>query len=151
MKKIYVLNGPNLNLLGKREPHVYGQASLQDLIQGLEKCAKELGIVISSYQSNHEGDIIDRLHEANEKKYEGVILNPGAFTHYSYAIRDAIAGIDIPVVEIHLSNVHARESFRRESVTAPVSIGQISGFGFYGYHMALHALLERIKGEQIHE
>ena len=151
MKKIYVLNGPNLNLLGKREPHVYGKASLQDLLQELEESAQELGVVISSYQSNHEGDIIDRLHEANEKKYDGVILNPGAFTHYSYAIRDAIAGIDIPVVEVHLSNVHARESFRRESVTAPVSIGQISGFGFYGYHMALRALLEKMKGEKIHE
>ncbi|MGV3466239.1 MAG: type II 3-dehydroquinate dehydratase [Heyndrickxia sp.] len=145
MKKILVLNGPNLNLLGKREPNIYGNNTLDDLIVQLKKIATSYGAVIESFQSNHEGDLIDQIHHAGEENYTGIILNPGAFTHYSYAIRDAIASIDVPVIEVHISNVHARESFRRESVTAPVTVGQIVGFGFFGYELALKAMIEYIK------
>lgn len=145
MKKILVLNGPNLNLLGKREPNIYGDNTLDDLIVQLKKIATSYGAVIESFQSNHEGDLIDQIHHAGEENYTGIILNPGAFTHYSYAIRDAIASIDVPVIEVHISNVHARESFRRESVTAPVTVGQIVGFGFFGYELALKAMIEYIK------
>ncbi|KQL53572.1 3-dehydroquinate dehydratase [Heyndrickxia shackletonii] len=145
MKKILVLNGPNLNLLGKREPTIYGNNTLDYLIEDLKKTAASYGAVTEAFQSNHEGDLIDQIHHAEEENYTGIILNPGAFTHYSYAIRDAIASVNVPVVEVHISNVHARESFRRESVTAPVTVGQIVGFGFFGYELALKALLEYIK------
>lgn len=146
-----VINGPNLNLLGKREPNVYGIQTLKDLNNRLLQVASQLGIEVSFYQSNHEGDIIDQLHQSAEEQLIGIILNPGAFTHYSYAIRDAIAGIDLPVIEVHISNVHARESFRRQSVIAPVSLGQVAGFGFYGYEMAMHALLAHQRGEDNHD
>lgn len=137
MKKILVLNGPNLNLLGKREPNIYGNNTLEYLIEHLQKVGTSYGVMIDAFQSNHEGDLIDQIHHAEEENYTGIILNPGAFTHYSYAIRDAIASIQVPVVEVHISNVHAREAFRRESVTAPVTVGQIVGFGFFGYELAL--------------
>ncbi len=141
--KILVLNGPNLNLLGEREPGVYGTTSLDDICTHLQSAAEAMGITLLFAQSNHEGEMIDILHAAR-LECSGVILNAGAYTHYSYAIRDAIAAIRIPVVEVHLSNIHAREDFRHTSVIAPVCIGQISGFGADSYDLALTALAFRL-------
>lgn len=146
--KILLLNGPNLNLLGKREPNVYGNTTLNDLYRRFNQLEAEYNVKVEAFQSNHEGKIIDKLHEASEENFSGIIFNPGAFTHYSYAIRDAIAGIEVPVIEVHISNVHAREEFRRESVISPVSIGQIVGFGLYGYELALKAMVEYIMGRE---
>lgn len=146
MKKILVLNGPNLNLLGIREPNIYGSNTLEYLNEHLKQLETVYGAAIDTYQSNHEGDLIDKIHQSEDENYIGIILNPGAFTHYSYAIRDAIASVSVPVIEVHISNVHARESFRRESVTAPVTVAQIVGLGFFGYELALKALVEYIKG-----
>jgi 3-dehydroquinate dehydratase-2 len=145
MQKIVVLNGPNLNLLGQREPHIYGATSLKDLESQMEELGRGQQVEVFCFQSNHEGVLIDKLHEANQVGIIGVILNPGAFTHYSYAIRDAIAAIDVPVIEVHISNVHAREAFRHVSVTAPVTVGQIVGLGFKGYELAFQALIDRAK------
>ncbi|AIE60694.1 type II 3-dehydroquinate dehydratase [Bacillus methanolicus] len=145
MKKILLLNGPNLNLLGKREPGIYGEQTLRDLETRMKKIGEQNGVEITCFQSNHEGSLIDRLHQANEENYDGIIFNPGAYTHYSYAIRDAIAGISVPVIEVHISNIHARESFRHVSVTAPVTKGQIVGLGLKGYELAFEALLELAK------
>ena len=141
---ILVINGANLNLTGTREPHIYGTETLEDINGSLINAAEALGVGIDFYQSNHEGDIIDKLHSA-KFDFDGVILNAGAFTHYSYAIRDAIASIDIPTVEVHMSNVHTREEFRRNSVISPVCVGTIAGFGSFSYHLALAALMERFK------
>ncbi|KGA97914.1 3-dehydroquinate dehydratase [Alkalihalobacillus alcalophilus ATCC 27647 = CGMCC 1.3604] len=141
MKTYLVLNGPNLNRLGLREPGVYGHATLTDLEQQLQVKAQELGCQLIFKQSNHEGQIIDWIHEYAED-VNGLIINPGAFTHYSYAIRDAIASVSYPTIEVHISNVHTREAFRHHSVTAPVTVGQIVGLGFKGYHLALIALVE---------
>ncbi len=143
--KILLINGPNLNRLGKREPEHYGQTTLEDLEQDLSKYAKEHNVQLECFQSNHEGSIIDAIHEAQDKGTAGIILNPGAFTHYSYAIRDAIASITRPVIEVHISNVHAREEFRHTSVTAPVTKGQIVGLGIQGYFLALTALIRQNK------
>lgn len=147
MKKILVINGPNLNRLGVREPGIYGMQTLADLEHRMQGLGSGHGVEIDCFQSNHEGAIIDRIHEA-DTLYEGIILNPGAFTHYSYAIRDAIASISIPVIEVHISNVHAREEFRHHSVTAPVTKGQIVGLGLYGYELAFFALINEKKGEK---
>ncbi|WP_456283360.1 type II 3-dehydroquinate dehydratase [Bacillus sp. JZ34] len=136
MPHILILNGPNLNRLGKREPDVYGTDTLTDLEQKLFQFAEGIQIELTFFQSNHEGDLIDALHEA-EEQYDGIVLNPGAFSHYSYAIRDAVAAISIPVIEVHLSNPHAREEFRHRSVIAPVARGQITGLGFEGYNLAI--------------
>ena len=146
--KILLINGPNLNRLGKREPIHYGSETLKDVEARLQKLATDVGAELVCYQSNHEGDIIDQLHWSEDNGVDGVIINPGAFTHYSYAIRDAIAGIDVPVIEVHISNIHARESFRHESVTAPVSAGQIVGLGTQGYDLALMAITRIAKGEK---
>ena len=135
---ILVLNGPNLNLTGTREPQIYGSITLEDINRSLTDAAVSLGISVSFYQSNHEGDIIDRIHSAGSEY-------AGAFTHYSYAIRDAIASVAVPTIEVHMSNVDAREEFRRKSVIAPVCIGSIAGFGSFSYHLALAALIERFK------
>lgn len=135
---ILVLNGPNLNLLGKREPDVYGDVSLKGLTEELLLAAPE-DVQLTFVQSNHEGELIDALHEAYD--YAGVIFNAGAYTHTSIALRDAIAAIEAPVVEVHISNVHARESFRHESKLAAVCLGVISGFGLTSYTLALQALL----------
>ncbi|MHC0035949.1 type II 3-dehydroquinate dehydratase [Pseudoneobacillus sp. C159] len=140
MKKVLLLNGPNLNLLGQREPGIYGATTLKDVEAKVKLFGEELGFEVTCFQSNHEGELIDQIHEAFFQGYSGIIINPGAYTHYSYAIRDAIAGINIPVIEIHISNIHARESFRHESVLAPVTAGQIVGFGVKGYEIALMAL-----------
>lgn len=140
LKKVLLLNGPNLNLLGKREPEIYGEKTLKDVEKNFTMLGTSLGWEVFCFQSNHEGELIDKIHEAFFQGYSGIIINPGAFTHYSYAIRDAIAGITIPVIEIHISNIHARESFRHLSVMAPVTAGQIVGFGIKGYELALMAL-----------
>lgn len=143
--KILVINGPNLNLLGEREPNIYGGDSLRSINEELAHTAAKMGYDITFFQSNSEGAIIDSLHAAR-LDCAGVILNAGAYTHYSYAIRDAIAAIKIPVIEVHLSNVDSREEFRKNSVIAPVCKGSISGFGKYGYVLALSAL-DNIFGE----
>lgn len=137
--KILVINGPNLNLLGEREPGIYGDQSYSALSEMVMDKADELGVKCEIFQSNHEGAIIDKLHSAR-KDFDGVVLNAGAYTHYSYAIRDAISAIKIPVIEVHISNVFARDEFRKNSVIAPVCKGSISGFGFAGYLMAMDAL-----------
>lgn len=137
--KIIVINGPNLNMLGKREPKVYGNNTLEDLVSYIKK-EFDGRVEIEFFQSNHEGDIIDKLHEANEN-FDGVVINPGAFTHYSYAIHDAIKSINKKVVEVHISNIHDREEFRQKSVTAKACIGQISGFGFYSYILGVNAII----------
>lgn len=134
--KVLVINGPNLNLLGQREPSVYGNTGLGRLVDMLKDHGSEMGILVDHLQSNSEGDIIDALHNAMGR-YDGVILNAGAYTHYSYAIRDAVAAVKLPVIEVHISNIYAREEFRRHSVIAPVCIGQISGLGIEGYLLAL--------------
>ena len=142
--KILVLNGPNLNLLGVREPEVYGSESLEIIENELKNEAVRLGIELDCYQSNHEGKLIDELHRAMTAA-DGVILNAGALTHYSYALRDAIAAIKIPVIEVHMSNIHAREEFRHTSVIAPVCAGSIAGFGKNSYLLALKAVNDIIR------
>ena len=136
---VYVLNGPNLNLLGVREPEIYGTDTLDDIAGALEDRAQELGLGIDMRQSNHEGHLIDWLHEAQAEGAKAVILNAGAFTHTSVALHDAVKAISVPVIEVHLSNPQARESFRRRSFVAPVARGTIAGFGALGYQLALDA------------
>lgn len=143
MRHFLIINGPNLNRLGKREPDVYGSKTLTDLEHELMLFAEKQGFQITCFQSNHEGDLIDAIHEADDQ-YDGIVLNPGAFTHYSYAIRDAIASVSLSVIEVHISNVHSREPFRHQSVTAPVTAGQIIGLGFEGYQYALLALHKKM-------
>lgn len=140
---ILVLNGPNLSHLGRREVHLYGMQTLADLDHLCGQWALELGTTADCRQSNFEGQLIDWILSAEAENFTGVVLNPGALTHYAYAIRDAVAGQPLPVIEVHLSNVYARESFRHTSVVAPVCLGQISGLGFLGYKLALRALCER--------
>ena len=141
IKKILVIHGPNLNLLGEREPVIYGNTGIDTLNSNIIDRAKEHGLECEIFQSNHEGAIIDKLHAARTT-FDGVIINAGAYTHYSYAIRDAIAAIKIPVIEVHISNVFARDEFRSNSVIAPVCKGSISGFGFGSYYLAVQALAE---------
>lgn len=143
MTQILVLHGPNLNLLGEREPDVYGQTSLSEIDDAIRLAAAEANCKVRIQQSNHEGVLIDAFHEAMDYA-DGALINPGAFTHYSYAVRDAIAASGLPVVEVHLSNVHAREQFRRKSVIAPVCLGQIAGFGWRSYLLGLQALLDHL-------
>lgn len=140
--KVLVLHGPNLNLLGQREPEVYGKAMLDQINEEIEALANQLGLEVDFFQSNHEGQLIERIHQALGV-YKWIILNPGALTHYSYALRDAIAGVGIPTIEVHLSNIHKREEFRSRSVLASVCMGQINGFGATSYLLALYAIFEK--------
>ncbi|MDY4077482.1 MAG: type II 3-dehydroquinate dehydratase [Clostridium sp.] len=138
--KIMIINGPNLNMLGVREKNIYGTRNYEDVCNYVKEEGKKRNHEILMVQSNSEGEIIDFIQKAYFENYEGIIINPGAYTHYSYAIHDALKGFDIPAVEVHLSNIHTREEFRRKSVTAPACVGQIAGFGEYGYIMAMDAL-----------
>lgn len=137
-KKIIIINGPNLNMLGTRETDVYGTVTLAGIAAAVNNEAQQLGMDVDFIQTNHEGEIIDKLHEA-KGRYDLIILNPGAYTHYSIAIRDAVKAVELPCIEVHLSNIHAREEFRSKSVIAPVCSGQISGFGADSYLVALKA------------
>jgi 3-dehydroquinate dehydratase II len=139
MAKIIVIHGPNLNMLGTREPSIYGHETLNDINRSIELEGKNIGVEITAFQSNYEGAIIDEIQKALGV-YQGIIINPGAYTHYSIAIRDAIKSVGIPTIEVHLSNIHAREEFRHKSVIAPVTVGQIVGLGSKGYILALHGL-----------
>lgn len=141
--KIKIINGPNLNLLGLREPEVYGGETLSDINDYIDTYCEEADIDVTFFQSNHEGDIIDQIHESHFDNYDGIVINAGAFTHYSYAIHDAISGIPVPTVEVHLSAIHQRETFRHTSVIAPACIGQISGFGKESYILGILALQNR--------
>ncbi|MGM0471573.1 MAG: type II 3-dehydroquinate dehydratase [Bacillota bacterium] len=138
-----VLHGPNLNLLGQREPDVYGSLTLADINQQLEELAAELGVELEIGQFNSEGAIVDRIHQAWEEGVKGIVINPGAYTHYSIAIRDALAGVEIPTIEVHLSNIYQREEFRHQSVIAPVVVGQLSGLGVDSYLLGLQAVVNR--------
>jgi len=139
--KILVINGPNLNLLGTREPDVYGKQDYAALINKLDGFAKEKDVVIDAFQSNGEGAIIDRIHAA-AGEYDGIVINPGAYTHYSIAIHDALKAVNVPAIEVHISNIAAREDFRHASVTAAACAGQISGLGFNSYLLAVQALID---------
>ncbi len=141
MKKILLMNGPNLNMLGVREPGVYGAKTLADLEAALVSYGADRACEVECFQSNHEGELIDKLHEAHGSK-DGIVYNPGAHTHYSYAIRDAVASIGTPVVEVHISDTDAREPFRAVSVVAPACVAQVKGMGFDSYKVALDGLLE---------
>lgn len=142
--KILILHGPNLNLLGQREPGVYGTLTLSEINERLEADAADLQVAIECRQSNHEGTLIDWIHEAMGQ-FDGVVINPGGYTHTSVAMRDAIAGTALPTVEVHLSNIHKREAFRHHSYIAPVAIGQISGFGPESYRLGLRALVTHLR------
>jgi len=143
-KKILVIHGPNLNMLGKREPEVYGTTGLNDINKNLLKLGKKLGLIVDAFQSNHEGAIVDKIQEASQK-YEGLIINPAAYTHTSIAIKDALLLFKAPVIEIHLSNIYKREPFRHKSMIADVATATLCGFGHSGYYMALEAVAKMLK------
>lgn len=146
MTRILLINGPNLNLLGVREPEVYGSETLQDIVDELRSFASDRGVELSDFQSNSEGALVSAIQDARTE-VDGIVLNPGAYTHYSIAMRDAIAGIGLPVIETHLSNIHAREAFRHQSMLAPVCLGVVAGFGRNSYFVALEALLRHLGHE----
>ena len=142
---ILVIQGPNLNLLGTREPEVYGKTTLEDIHQKLGDLAKAQSVDLSAYQSNHEGELIDRIQKAKEDGVDFIIINPGAFTHTSVALRDVLAGVAIPFTEVHLSNIHQREEFRKHSYLSDIATGVICGLGAIGYELALQAAIARIQ------
>ena len=143
--KILVINGPNINFLGIREKHIYGSDNYDSLLSSIDEYAKERNVDFECFQSNCEGEIIDKIQEAYLKGVDGIVINPGAYTHYSIAIRDALASVDVPKIEVHISNVHAREEFRHVSVTAPVCTAQITGLGLSGYKCAIDAVINILK------
>jgi 3-dehydroquinate dehydratase-2 len=144
--KILVINGPNINFLGIREKGIYGENNYDSLVSMIENKAQNLGVDVEVFQSNHEGEIIDKIQEAFYEKVDGIVINPGAYTHYSYAIRDALSSVEqIPKIEVHISNIHKREEFRHTSVTAPACVGQIVGLGLNGYLLALEAIMDLVK------
>lgn len=145
MDKVLVINGPNLNMLGTRDPAIYGSGSLKEVEQLMNKAAAELDVELDFFQSNHEGELIDKIQSA-VKIYSGIVINPGAFTHYSYALMDAMSSVSVPFVEIHISNIYAREEFRHKSVLTAIALGQISGMGIYGYELALRGLVHKLRG-----
>ena len=140
MKTILVIHGPNLNRLGRREPEIYGSHTLEDIDTELVQAGKNLGIEVQTYQSNHEGALVDRIQQAADE-VDGLVINPAAYTHTSVALRDALQMLDIPVIEVHLSNIYRRASFRHHSLTAPAATGQIAGLGKEGYRLAIEALV----------
>ena len=142
---VLVIQGPNLNLLGSREPQVYGHTTLSDIHQGLETQAKDTGILLSTFQSNHEGELIDCIQKAKQDGIDFIIINPGGFTHTSVALRDALAGVAIPVIEVHVSNIHQREEFRKHSYLSDIAKGVICGLGPIGYALALQAASQQLK------
>lgn len=144
MRKIAIIHGPNLNMLGVREPEVYGSMNLEDVNRNIENRAENLNINVEIFQSNHEGQIVDFIQEGYNN-YKGIIINPGGLTHYSIVLRDALVAVKLPVIEVHISNIYKREEFRHNSVIAPIAIGQISGLGPDGYLYALEAIVEIIK------
>jgi 3-dehydroquinate dehydratase-2 len=143
---VLIIHGPNLNMLGKREPELYGITTLDEINSDLKKLGKQLGLAVETFQSNHEGVIVDKIQEAVDLQ-KGIIINPAAYTHTSIAIRDALLSLDIPVIEIHISNIYKREPFRRTSMISDVATAQIAGFGVKGYGMALEALAEMIQSD----
>lgn len=145
MKKILVLNGPNLNLLGTREPSVYGATSLDQINHDLIKKAKAADLQLTCFQSNVEGDLIEAIHQAQRNKIDYILINPAAFTHTSIALRDALCAVDIPFIEVHLSNIYSREAFRHHSYFSDIAKGVISGFGARGYLLALDVIIEELK------
>lgn len=140
--KLFVLNGPNLNRLGKREPEIYGKETLEDIKLRLQMLANDFHASIDFRQSNHEGELIDWIHEAEDTGIAGIVFNPGAYTHTSVALRDAIAAVNVPVIEVHISNIHKREAFRHHSMLAAECVGQICGLGTIGYDLALRKFLQ---------
>lgn len=145
--RILVLHGPNLNLLGQREPEVYGRTTLAEIDGSLEAAAKDLGVEVVAFQSNHEGELVDRIHAGigqTPEPVHGILINPGGLTHTSVALRDALAAAAVPVVEVHLSNVYAREAFRKHSYVSPIALGVISGLGPAGYRFGLEALAQKL-------
>ena len=144
MHKLLLLNGPNLNLLGQREPEVYGHETLADVVQRAQNMAKKLGHTLQDFQSNAEHDLINRIHQAKTDAIDMIIFNPGAFTHTSIALRDALLGVDIPFIELHLSNVFSREEFRQHSYLSDIAVGVISGMGAKGYELAVQAADEKL-------
>lgn len=149
-KRLFLINGPNLNMLGKREPKTYGNQTLEDIVKLVKDTAWERGYEVEAFQSNHEGDLVDWIQLA-DKKAAGVIINPAAYTHTSIALRDAVSAVRLPVIEIHISNVHSRESFRHTSMLAPVCSGQVVGFGMDGYRLATLGMIRKIESEGRHD
>jgi 3-dehydroquinate dehydratase-2 len=145
MKRVLVLNGINLNMFGKRDPAQYGTATLNEIDDQVAAWGRELGLAVDCFQTNHEGEMVSRIHQAHEEGMDAVIINAGAWTHYSYGIADALAILQVPVIEVHMSNIHAREEFRRHSVISRIARGQICGFGVTSYHLGMMAASELLK------